>query len=273
MSDLGPNGRALLDAGRDGDDPTPGDRARLRASVMRAIAAGGVIGAAASESAIAGATVKAASSGLPLVWKVVAGLAVIGAAGGGVAVAVSGGQGAKQAAPPSAVASVPGTSATIPTQPPPDAPSIAAPPPTTAVTAAPAATASSRQVRASVDTVRPAAPIPAANDVPSPAAPTDAPAAPPPPAAPPDPIIEETRKLREAHGALQGGDAARALALLDEQNAGGAELREERAAARVLALCKLGRVDEARAAAAQFLQQSPRSPLADRVRGSCAGTR
>jgi hypothetical protein len=70
---------------------------------------------------------------------------------------------------------------------------------------------------------------------------------------------------------MQGGDAARALALLEEQSAGGAQLREERAAARILALCQLGRADEARAAAAAFLAERPSSPLTDRVRASCAG--
>ena len=70
---------------------------------------------------------------------------------------------------------------------------------------------------------------------------------------------------------MQEGDAARALALLEAEkaNAEGQKLREERAAARVLALCKLGRVEEANAEASQFLEKSPRSPLADRVRKAC----
>jgi outer membrane protein assembly factor BamD (BamD/ComL family) len=81
----------------------------------------------------------------------------------------------------------------------------------------------------------------------------------------------ETRSLGEAHGALQSGDAARALALLDKQSATYAqgELRQERAAARIMALCKLGRGAEARAAAESFLRENPRSPLTDRVRAAC----
>ncbi len=82
-----------------------------------------------------------------------------------------------------------------------------------------------------------------------------------------DPLAAETRRLRDAHGALRAGDAPKALALLGEQ---GGQLGEERAAARVLALCQLGRVAESEAARAAFLREHPRSPLADRVRGGCA---
>ena len=90
-----------------------------------------------------------------------------------------------------------------------------------------------------------------------------------------DSLVAETQRLREAHGALRGGDPEKALALLSEQAAEGEgqKLREERAAARVLALCKLGRVDEANTEAAAFLVQNPRSPLADRVRNACPNGR
>jgi hypothetical protein len=59
--------------------------------------------------------------------------------------------------------------------------------------------------------------------------------------------------------------------MLDEQSATyeTGQLREERAAARVLVLCKLGRVEEANAAAARFLRDNPRSPLLDRIRPGC----
>lgn len=282
MSELGPNARAVLDAGRDGDDPTPGDRARIRASMMKAIAAGGATLAAAGESAAAGTAAKAAT-GLPFVWKVIAGIAVIGAAGGGVAVVAGSGAKEPAKAPTAAVSPPPAEIAfaqTISSAVPSEAPAVAATPSASAAsTAMPASSAAPKPSArataglapsASGEASHPATPIAAANEVPAvPAAPAAAPA----PAGPPDTLTAETQRLREAHGALQSGDGSRALSLLDEQNAGGAELREERAAARVLALCKLGRVEEARAAAAQFLQQNPRSPLADRVRGSCAGAR
>jgi RNA polymerase sigma-70 factor (ECF subfamily) len=48
-------------------------------------------------------------------------------------------------------------------------------------------------------------------------------------------------------------------------------LAEERAAERVLALCALDRMADARAAASAFLRAHPHSPLAARVKSSCAG--
>jgi hypothetical protein len=71
---------------------------------------------------------------------------------------------------------------------------------------------------------------------------------------------------------LEGGDPARALALIDQQSAVYAEgqLRTERAAARIFALCKLGRVQEAGPEQARFLAEHPHHPLADRVRTACA---
>jgi RNA polymerase sigma-70 factor (ECF subfamily) len=71
---------------------------------------------------------------------------------------------------------------------------------------------------------------------------------------------------------LKRGDAAHALDLLNRHAAlypAGA-LVEEREAERVVVLCALGETQRARAAAAVFLRDRPRSPLAARVRGSCA---
>jgi len=77
--------------------------------------------------------------------------------------------------------------------------------------------------------------------------------------------------LRGARAALRGGDARRALALLDEHDsrfAGGA-LAEECAAERVQVLCALGRVEEARALSSRFVAAHPASPHAAAVRASC----
>src|SRR5262249_36408651 len=63
----------------------------------------------------------------------------------------------------------------------------------------------------------------------------------------------ELSLLREAQGALRAGEPARALALLDAAQPAGGALGEERDAARVLALCGAGRVDDARREAARFL--------------------
>lgn len=255
MSELGPEARSILEGGRSGDDPTPEDRARIRASVMRAIAAGGALGAAtvASEATAAG--------GLSLGWKVLAVLVVVGAVGAGTIAT------RQQASAPvqASVATVVGS----PEPPVVRAPSlpvdVAAPPapspPAAETTAAPSAPARAAVPRQQ----QPQEPRVAAEPA-SPAAPATAG-----PSPPPDTLAAETQRLREAHGALTGGEASRALALLDEESAAGPQLREERAAARVLVLCQLGRVDEARLLAARFLAESPRSPLADRVRASCAG--
>jgi hypothetical protein len=84
----------------------------------------------------------------------------------------------------------------------------------------------------------------------------------------------ETRLLRDAEVSMRSGDASRALLLLDEHAARfpNGVLGEERAAERVLALCALGRTQDARADMQKFLRERPRSPLADRVRASCVGS-
>jgi hypothetical protein len=70
---------------------------------------------------------------------------------------------------------------------------------------------------------------------------------------------------------LEKGDPARALAMIDEQSATyqNGKLREEREAARIFALCKLGRTAEAERARAAFLRDHPHAPLVDRVRAAC----
>lgn len=87
----------------------------------------------------------------------------------------------------------------------------------------------------------------------------------------PDPLQQEVAALREAQQAIGVGQAQRALALVAEQDqrfAGGA-LQQERAAARVFALCNLGRRAEARGEAHSFEKRWPRSPLIARVRRAC----
>jgi hypothetical protein len=86
-------------------------------------------------------------------------------------------------------------------------------------------------------------------------------------------LAEEARLVRSAHASLRRGDAAEALAHLDEherrfQNG---VLRQERRGERVLCLCALGRRQEATELARSFLREEPASSLADRVRASCGG--
>ncbi len=86
-----------------------------------------------------------------------------------------------------------------------------------------------------------------------------------------DHLAAETAALRTAQQAMRSGRPAEALALLDQQDATyqAGSLSEERAAARVLALCELGSVTAGRAAAEAFARRWPRSPLLGRVRTAC----
>ena len=89
--------------------------------------------------------------------------------------------------------------------------------------------------------------------------------------APSDSLAEEVRLLSKAEQQLYAGhadDAMRTLAEHDRRFPGGA-LAEERMAARVQALCALGRVPEARADFAKLARAYPRSPQLDRARRFC----
>jgi hypothetical protein len=88
---------------------------------------------------------------------------------------------------------------------------------------------------------------------------------------PVDPLLAETEALRAAQRALRGGDTDEALELLNAQDRtyrSGA-LKEERAAARVLALCQGGDVRSARLEAERFVRRWPRSALRGRVLSAC----
>jgi RNA polymerase sigma-70 factor (ECF subfamily) len=108
------------------------------------------------------------------------------------------------------------------------------------------------------EVVRTAPRAPAAESLPS--APRESPA-----------LEREVRLLRGAQQSMRDGRPERALALLaehDRQFPAGL-LRQEGLAARVMALCALGRTAEARRDAAEFLNRWPASPLSAQVRASC----
>lgn len=91
------------------------------------------------------------------------------------------------------------------------------------------------------------------------------------PAAPISPLQAETQSLRRIQGALRAGDGSRALDLLATaavEFPSGA-LHQERAAARVQALCLSGQIASAQAAARAFVERWPGSPLRARVETSC----
>ena len=84
-------------------------------------------------------------------------------------------------------------------------------------------------------------------------------------------LSEHADLLRDARAALSAGNAARALSLLDgHREVARGPLGQEWAAARILVLCRLGRVAEAKQAGARFLKSHASSPLAAQVAASCA---
>jgi hypothetical protein len=85
-------------------------------------------------------------------------------------------------------------------------------------------------------------------------------------------LAAETQALVQVNTAINHHDGAGALALLDDYDRRFKSkiLFAERSAARVFALCSLGRLDAARAEARHFLRRFPRSPLVARIHASCA---
>jgi hypothetical protein len=82
----------------------------------------------------------------------------------------------------------------------------------------------------------------------------------------------ETNLLRQAHIARNSGDAARSLLLLEEYARAWPSgiLQDEATVERALALCALGRADDARRVAHPLMVAAPSSPLTTRLRTSCA---
>ena len=269
MSELDPHAKDLIGLALEGEGPTSSERSRLRGVVLARVGAGVAVLSTASGSTAATATGAGSSVALGLAAKVVVAVALVGAAGGYAAVSAHGTKMASGALRPSQ-ASAPVT--------------IGAPAP--AVSLRPSVGPGVEPTRDSppVSAETPAAAAPAllslasARPVSTARAPTEIAAGSTPPvrAAPlPDwSLDEETRALRSAFADLRDGHAERALAAIDDQEsrfAGGA-LAEERAAARIVTLCALGRTDEARADASRFLGAHPHSLLAGRIIASCGGS-
>ena len=263
MSTLDPRVRALVDAAR-AAEPSAADRARVRAALA------GRLGPAAPSSVTsvtrAGAETPPHPAAHPLASapagvgaKLLAAGALIGAVGFG------GGMVTGRARAPGAELARHGAAAeafrralavervAVPAPPAPTGKAVAtepAPPGRTPTEPAPAVVASSPDAHA-------------------PARPPGTPAAAEPKAST---LVEETDLLRKAQTALAAGDAAAALTRIDALGARhpDGQLREERLAARVAALCAMGREGEARREADRFLAEAPQSIHAARVRASCA---
>ena len=305
MSDLSNEDRSLFDSARAGYEPREEDRQRvlsgvlLRAGVVAGMTSAVNAGAATAGAAAAPVTGAVISSGLiGLAFKITLWMAIGASLGvAGYAVSRSGSSGARVVlsnAPSRTAANTPKSAgserssgapeerptARLAETPLPAALSslagpqqAAAPGPDGAPIARPYVGASSA-LSAPASGQNDAAPLAVATQAPAIAVfPSEAPAASLSPPALALALSVEARALAKVESALKEGLGAEALRLVEDQRrqfARGA-LQPERDAARIVALCAVGRVAEARAAARDFLATSPRSPLAARIRASCAG--
>jgi hypothetical protein len=251
MSSLSKEAREVLEAGVRGEAPTMADRQRARARLGVALA-----------TSIAAAPIEApAAPPRPWLMKGVVGTAtVLVVAAGTIAVWTSPPDvppGPPPAPPVSAVmappvAATPGEPVELP-------PRVAAP-----ATPAPRRAAPAIAPPVAVPARRPVASADGVAAVPSDAlAPLGADES--------ETLEGETRALQQVHGALKDGDASRALRLLAEHETRfpRGQLRPERQAARVLALCATD-LAAGRAALAEFLEAYPGSPLLPRVKRACS---
>jgi hypothetical protein len=252
MKELSNEARALVALARTSDGPTAQDRRLVRAGIVAS-------GAALALSASAQATAQAAAT---------VGSAAVTQTALAAAPAVATGLGALTAhvIAPGIVGMVIGAAVTAPVLLRDRAPERSPAP----VQSARSAPASSPVARAAV---RAPVPVPVPVPASSPAVAAQAPAAVA-SVSVHDSLHEETDLLVRAQRELGGGRPDGALALLDEHERRFPQgsLAQERAAARVLSLCRAGRALEARAHAQRFLEAAPRSPVAPRIRRSCAFT-
>jgi hypothetical protein len=256
MSDLSHDARELILVAEREEGPTHGERERLRRAVFGAVAAGGtMLGSAGAAGATGGAAAKLTMLGGIATKMSVAPLSIwfaVGTAAGIAAVApVAAYRYAARHETPTAAP----RAATAPVN--------AAPPGEQQAVARPVAPARA-DVRPQPSETSVAAPP---RDAKSERADTSAPSG-----EPPDLAVELTL-LGAAQRELAAGRAERALERLAEHErmAPYGALLGERLAARVFALCALGRNAEARLAMREFESMAPGSPLTPRVLASCAG--
>ena len=268
MNDLSPEDRAFLDLARDADDPSTGDRDRVRRRLAAELGVAAAAVTASKAVSAAASTTKAASAGATLLGtsgafavKVAAVVVLMGGTGGTLLYESARG-------PTPSSASVTATAAA----------------PTVAAAARAARIIPFSALAMASAPIETAAPPPTVQSTPIETVAAAAVPAPPPPVAPralPVPIKatgtatleDETRLVQSAIAALRSGDPASGLSLLDEhaREFPHGVLAEERSGERVLALCALGREAEARTAADRFLVEHANAPLAGKVRASCAG--
>lgn len=247
MSELSPEAASIVDAARDGDNPTAADKRRVRAAIMAqvAVTAGATQSAQAATHAPAATTAGAGAGGAikALVVALVAG----GIAVGGY-VAMSGGD-----TEPRAALVAPDPDEVDYDMPPDELPAVEAP-------AEPAG-------------VEPAGVEPAPSPTPRRVERTTARSSAGPASTPSlSQLRAEKRLIDRARQALSAGQPGRALAILGEhrQRYRRSQLAAERDGTEVLAHCASGEIERARRAANSFLRRYPDHPMAARVRASCA---
>jgi hypothetical protein len=86
---------------------------------------------------------------------------------------------------------------------------------------------------------------------------------------PADLLADHTRLLSEVTAALNRGSPSTALSLMNDQTLKGSPLSSEFLAARIVALCGLGRLSEARPLIQRLHRHSPESPAMNRVVSVC----
>ena len=268
MDELGPGARDVLRVAREARAPTDEDRERLERRLAIAIAAG-----AAGAAVGAASTASAASAGTGAGSTVGAGAAGAGgaAAAGGASVAAGGSATALWIKGVSALlcTTAIGAGAWIAIAPPPQ--------PVEQVQVALGPHVATEDAEPVVELAPPVG-----EDEPSvaseePAAREDDPPAerrsrPRRGAASAPDLAAELELLHQAQRAWRAGDGARTLSLLEDHESRFArsQLAPERTALRILALCDLGRVAEARRIGVRFLRTASQSPSRRSVEESCA---
>jgi len=246
MDDLSPGARSLLQAADTFDDPSPEDAARVRRAVLTRVGAIGLTAAVVT----AGSTQAKAASVMSIAAKLTAALAVTA---GGVAATYSYVNHAHEVA----------IMAPAPIKAKPAAPKLSAPAPVVAPAAPVAIAADDVKLQEDAPVVKsprvlPRAPRAEEKSEKALVEPTAA------------DLEAEMKLIRGADAALRAGRANDALALLAQHQAEHphASLAHEREGLRAIANCQLGAAG-ASATAARFLELSPHSPLAPRLRSAC----
>jgi hypothetical protein len=241
--------RDFLDAVRTAEDPSAEDARRVLSAVRTALVTGTTlspeIGAAKASAPTAGGV----ATSLKLGGLIVGLSAAAWVASTSITTGPSGSGEMPPPRPASATSRAPAVAPVSPPPPPVEATHSGSAP---RVRALPATTPSARP---GTTPDRPAARVAA----------TAAPFAPP-------SLHDEIALLAEVQAALARGDGSTALRRLDEHTTHDRRLLAERRAARVLALCLLGRTEEAERAALVFFREHSTSVQRTAVERSCVGT-